>query len=276
MTTTAMMISTAMIQSRRKIHGFTPLLKQSLPPKSNRDRPPFWAAFLCLLKMQPLFRCAWHGSRYVSHVKAVATWIRECDEAAFRRILQPYPEVECWNARTQKVPVDIAGLLLTGGEDISREYLRQPVPDPSLIEDANPARDAWEFPALRKALHARLPILAICRGLQVLNVELGGTLHLDIPNHDNDKFNNVQPLRYAPEASIQFARVNSSHHQALDRLGHGLHVEAWHRDDNVVEQARLDNYPFCLAVQYHPERDALYQPLFDSFVEHLTREAAWA
>ena len=209
-------------------------------------------------------------------LKAVATWIRECDEAAFCRILSPYPDFRTYNARTEKVPEDISGLLLTGGEDISQEFLHQPVPDPKLIEDANPARDEWEFPALQKALAAGLPVLAICRGLQVLNVVLGGTLHLDIPGHDSSKFDNVQPLRYAEEASVRFERVNSSHHQALDQLGRGLRVEAWHAGDNTIEQARLDDYPFCLAVQYHPERDALYQPLFDLFAAQVLREAACA
>jgi putative glutamine amidotransferase len=202
-------------------------------------------------------------------VKNVATWIRECDEAAFQRTLSVYSSIRAWNARTESVPDKIDGLLLTGGSDISLDYLRQPVPDPAVIEDADPARDAWEFPALERALQARLPIFAICRGLQVLNVALGGTLHLDIPHHDSDKFNNVQTLRYEPGAPVQIPRVNSSHHQALDRLGAGLEVEARYEKDGVIEQARLRDYPFCLAVQYHPERDPLYRPLFDAFAAQL-------
>jgi putative glutamine amidotransferase len=208
-----------------------------------------------------------------ARLKAIATWIRECDEALFQRVLELYPEISCWNARTQPVPDEIDGLLLTGGSDISRDFLRQPVPDPSLIEDADPARDAWEFPALARALAARQPIFAICRGMQVLNVALGGTLHLHIPGHDDAKYANVQELRYIPDAPIQIARVNSSHHQAIDRLGKGLRVEAWFGE--VIEQVRLENYPFALGVQYHPERDPLYRPLFDSFAEQVTREAAW-
>jgi putative glutamine amidotransferase len=60
--------------------------------------------------------------------------------------------------------------------------------------------------------------------------------------------------------------VNSSHHQALDQLGTGLVVEARNTGDEIIEQARLRDYPFGLGVQYHPERDPLYQPLFDAFV----------
>ena len=208
-------------------------------------------------------------------LKSIVSWIRECDEAAFARRLAAYPEVRCWNARTESVPETFDGLLLTGGEDISEAFLRQPVPNPKLIEGLNPARDEWEFGILAKALEARLPILAICRGLQVLNVARGGTLHLDIPGHDNDKFNNVQALRLADETTVRFERVNSSHHQALDRLGEGLQVEAWHADDGTIEQARLADYPFALGAQYHPERDELYRPFFDAFVEQLLREPAW-
>lgn len=161
------------------------------------------------------------------------------------------------------------GLLLTGGSDISAEFLRQPIPDLRLIEDPDPLRDAWEFPATAKALEQRLPLLAICRGLQVLNVFLGGTLHLDIPNHDNAKTENIQELRYEPEAQYRFPKVNSSHHQALAQLGSGLVVEAWCAADDVIEQARLVDYPWGFGVQYHPERDPLYQTLFQAFTDQI-------
>lgn len=202
-------------------------------------------------------------------MKQIATWIRECDAAPFDQVFRSYPDVRLWNARTEAVPEYFDGLLLTGGSDISREFLRQPVPDPRLIEDPDPARDAWEFAIVPRALRQRLPLFAICRGLQVLNVALGGTLHLDIPNHDKLKFQNVQPLRYANDAALQITRVNSSHHQALDRLGADLKIEAWCADDDVIEQTRLCDYPFGLGVQYHPERDPLYHSLFDAFVDHV-------
>jgi putative glutamine amidotransferase len=207
-------------------------------------------------------------------LKSIASWIRECDEPAFKRVLGEYPDVRCWNARTETVPEEIAGLLLTGGSDISEKYLRQPVPDPALIEDADPERDAWEFAALAQNLQARKPLLAICRGLQVLNVALGGTLHLHVPGHDDNKFDNVQPLRYEDGAWVRFDRVNSSHHQTLDRLGTGMEIEARCAEDGVIEQAHLRDYPFALAVQYHPERDPLYRPLFDLFIERVRKEPA--
>jgi len=207
-------------------------------------------------------------------LKQIATWIRECDMAPFERVFGAYPGVRFRNVQTETVPEQIDGLLLTGGSDISLEYLRQPVSDPRLIKDPDPARDAWEFAIVPRAIQQRIPLFAICRGLQVLNVALGGTLHLDIPNHDKLKFQNVQPLRYANGAPIQIPRVNSSHHQALDQLGTGLEIEAWCADDNVIEQARLRDYPFGLGVQYHPERDPLYQPLFDAFIRHVQHPAS--
>jgi len=202
-------------------------------------------------------------------LKYIATWIRECDADPFERVFRFHSGVRFWNARTDAPPESIHGLLLTGGSDISQEFLRQPVPDSRLIEDPDPARDAWEFDIVSRTIEQRLPFFAICRGLQVLNVALGGTLHLDIPNHDKFKFQNVQPLRYANGAPIQIPRVNSSHHQALDQLGPGMEIEAWCADDDVIEQVRLRDYPFGLGVQYHPERDPLYHPLFDSFVHHV-------
>ena len=209
-------------------------------------------------------------------MKHIATWIREGNAAAFDGVFGAYPDIRFWNARTEAAPDHVDGLLLTGGTDISREFLRQPVPDPSLIKEPDPARDAWEFDVVPRVLQQRLPLFAICRGLQVLNVALGGTLYLDIPNHDKPelKFQNVQPLRYANGASLQIPRVNSSHHQALDELGTGLEIEAWCADDNVIEQVRLRDYPFGLGVQYHPERDPLYHALFDAFIRHVEHPAS--
>jgi putative glutamine amidotransferase len=208
-------------------------------------------------------------------LKHIATWIRECDEANFGRVFGSFPEVQLWNERTGSVPWEhMDGLLLTGGSDISLDFLRQPVPDARLIEDPDPARDAWEFEAVEKTLRQRLPLLAICRGLQVLNVALGGTLHLDIPNHARAeaKYGNIQELRYAKGVPKPFPKVNSSHHQAVARPGAGLKVEAWCADDEVIEQARLADYPFGLGVQYHPERDPLYQPLFEAFVNQVEQK----
>lgn len=199
------------------------------------------------------------------------TWVRECDQSDFGRFYRPDLQVQ--NARLQTcVPAEQAdGLLLSGGPDIAMEFLRQEVADSSLIQDPDPERDAWEMQMLKAFLEAGKPILAVCKGMQLLNVALGGTLHLDIPGHNRpeDKRNNVQPLRHASGTAYRFERVNSSHHQAIDRLGAGLKVEAWSSADDVIEQVRLEGHRFVLGVQYHPERDLLYTPLFEGFFNEL-------
>jgi putative glutamine amidotransferase len=165
------------------------------------------------------------------------------------------------------------GLLLTGGSDITPEFLRQKNVDPNLIDkdDLDPKRDQWEFDAISKATKRELPILAICRGIQVLNVALGGTLKLDIPGHrlPAQKEQDIQPLRFDGKAKHRFENVNSSHHQAIDRLADGFEVEAWCADDDIIEQVRLRDYPFALAVQYHPERGKIYDALFEDFFERV-------
>jgi putative glutamine amidotransferase len=205
-------------------------------------------------------------------VKHIATWVEANAWPHFEKIFAAYPDLLLWNARIGMAPDRPDGLLLTGGFDIGGDYLRQPVPDPSLIQNPQPDRDAWEFYYLPKALARRLPVFAICRGAQVLNVALGGTLHLDIPGHADFRYDNVQPLEYVDGAELRTPKVNSSHHQALDQLGEGIELEARHAGDGIVEQVRLRDYPFGLGVQYHPERDILYQPLFDAFVDAVRRQ----
>jgi putative glutamine amidotransferase len=199
----------------------------------------------------------------------LATWLRAKDEKWFGPFFTKHPEIEICDAR--KAEVDIAhvdGLLLTGGSDIAPEFLKQPVRDRSVLEkDVDPVRDRWEFAAVDQALARGLPILAICKGIQVMNVALGGTLKLDIPGHKlpEQKEHDIQQLRFDASANHRFEKVNSAHHQAIDRPGEGLEVEAWCATDDIIEQVRLRDYPFALGVQYHPERGKIYDVLFEDF-----------
>ncbi|PYJ70180.1 MAG: gamma-glutamyl-gamma-aminobutyrate hydrolase family protein [Verrucomicrobia bacterium] len=203
----------------------------------------------------------------------LATWIRPKDTKWFHPMFAKHPEIKVWNGRNRHVRLDqIDGLLLTGGSDISPEFLRQKVADPSVInKDIDPERDRWEFQAVQEALARGLPILAICKGLQVFNVALGGTLKLDIKGHNlpEQRHRDVQPLRSARRALHRFSKVNSAHHQAIEHLGDKLEVEAWAVHDGVIEQVRLRKYPFGLAVQYHPERSRIYESLFEDFFARL-------
>src|SRR2546421_8348722 len=129
----------------------------------------------------------------------VATWIRAKDEKWFRRAFAKHPNVRLWNARMQQVPLEkMQGLLLSGGADVAPEFLHQPVPDPSILDtDMEPERDRWEFAATKDALERRLPIFAICKGMQLFNVAVGGTPGLDIPGHNapGRKEHNNPPVR---------------------------------------------------------------------------------
>jgi putative glutamine amidotransferase len=205
-------------------------------------------------------------------MKTVATWMREKDEALFACAFTFAPQVQLLNARTSAIdPTFADALLLTGGGDVGPQFLAQPIPDPSPILGVDSARDQWEFAALQSFFRLDRPILAICRGHQVLNVALGGTLMLDIPDHGlpEQSHQNVQRLRHAVgvPASRTFPGVNSSHHQAVDRLGVDLEIEAWCVSDGIVEQMRHRSHPWCVGVQYHPERHPSYEALFRSFIE---------
>jgi putative glutamine amidotransferase len=205
----------------------------------------------------------------------LATWLREKDEKWFQPFFAKHLEVEICDARKGDVAIASAdGLLLTGGSDIAAEFLKQPVPDPSLLEkDVDPVRDRWEFAAVDQALSRGLPVLAICKGMQLFNVALGGTLKLDIPGHKlpEQKEHDIQPLRSDVSAKHRFEKVNSSHHQAVDQLGNGLQVESWCAADDIIEQIRLRDYPFALGVQYHPERGKIYDSLFQDFFDRINK-----
>jgi putative glutamine amidotransferase len=129
-------------------------------------------------------------------------------------------------------------------------------------------RDEAELALVRRALDDGLPFLGICRGLQVLNVALGGTLHQHVPDVVGDARHCPEPgvfgrlpvtvaagSRLAKAVGAQELTVPHYHHQAVDRLGAGLTACAW-SGDGLVEAAELDDHPFALGVQWHPEADA--------------------
>ena len=215
-------------------------------------------------------------SASTTHIRAMprlTTWLREKDEKWFAQFFAKHPEIEVCNALKGDVSVAEAdGLLLTGGSDIAPEFLQQPIPDLNVLEkDVDAARDRWEFAAVQQALVRGLPILSICKGMQLFNVALGGTLQLDIVGHKlpEQKDHDIQKLRFDLNAAHRFEKVNSSHHQAVDSLGKGLVAEGWCAEDDIIEQIRLRNYPFALGVQYHPERGKIYDALFEDFFSRL-------
>lgn len=160
----------------------------------------------------------------------------------------------------------VTGLVLSGGEDVDPSlYGQEPHPE---LGPVNCARDTTELALLAAARERALPTLAICRGVQLLNVGLGGTLVQDLPSqrsevhaHDLDDLRDarvhtvlVEPTsRLAAIVGDRSLRVNSVHHQAIDRLGDRLRPNAW-AEDGVVEGVESDDPQWwMLGVQWHPE-----------------------
>lgn len=157
----------------------------------------------------------------------------------------------------------IAGLLLTGGSDVNPAlYGEEPGPDTDAPDDE---RDAVECALIEAALRTDLPVLAICRGLQILNVYHGGSLvqHLGpVERHrvrSEERGTPAHPVEILPDtllasiAETGLWHVNSRHHQAVARLGRGLRISARDRDDAMVEAVERPDCRFVLGVQWHPE-----------------------
>jgi anthranilate synthase component 2/putative glutamine amidotransferase len=157
------------------------------------------------------------------------------------------------------------GLILAGGGDIDPvRYGEDPHEKTAYIREF---RDDAEFALVDAAVAARLPMLAICRGLEVLNVARGGTLHQHLPDIVGTNDHSPALGRYGRLAAhlipgTRLAKIFERddvdgahyHHQAINRLGDGLTVAA-RSSDGVIEAVELDDHPFCLAVQWHPEMD---------------------
>jgi putative glutamine amidotransferase len=184
----------------------------------------------------------------------------------------------------------VDGVLLTGGLDV----------DPALYGEAAhpttnvaPERDRFEIPLAKAAVERNVPLLAICRGVQVLNVAAGGTLVQDIPstvttdlNHSIDlpKDHQAHAVAIAPGSTLASAlgaaapadtcTVNSRHHQAVGTVADGFVASAV-SPDGVVEAIERPASAFCVGVQWHPEnfwRSGEFAGLFDAFVAAATRD----
>lgn len=176
------------------------------------------------------------------------------------------------------------GVLLSGGGDLDpARYGGRPHPK---VYDVHPQRDALELTLARLAVERSMPLLGICRGIQVLNVALGGTLYEDLATqkphalpHRRDPRNErtllahevtVEPeSRLAAILGVTRLPVNSLHHQGIRDLAPGLRATA-HAPDGLVEGVEVPGHPFALAVQWHPEwlydADPRMAALFRAFV----------
>lgn len=201
-------------------------------------------------------------------------------------------QATCDTAAIDEMIASIDGLLLSGGVDIDPAYYGEP-PHPMLGE-VNAVRDTFEMALIERAVARRMPILGVCRGMQVLNVALGGSLWQDLPSQvpsvvahkvsepraaaAHDVY--IEPgTKSAEVIGVTSLGVNSRHHQAVKKIAPCLTATAW-SPDAVIEM--LDGYPDLpiLAVQWHPENFVAADPtnsmlrFFTSLVEQARRTTA--
>ena len=189
----------------------------------------------------------------------------------------------------------IDGLMLTGGDDVMPSRYGETAHE--TVVEAEPGRDEFEIALVTEARARELPLFAICRGIQVLNVACGGTLVQDIPSEVRGalphslKIPPHEPYSLAHEvwldkdtllsrlmgerlSDADSCEVNSRHHQAVKDVARGFKVSAT-APDGVIEAIEDPAARFCLGVQWHPEnfwRTGEFRPLFEAFVEAASRQ----
>lgn len=195
-----------------------------------------------------------YGARYADRVEPYRKALRDAG-------VEPVePGTDAWD-----------GVLLCGGSDIDpAHYGEDPAPE---LGQTDPPRDVYELDIVWSALQRDVPVLAICRGMQLLNVACGGTLQQHIEGHRNVTHT------VAVEAGSRLAAitgesrfpVNSRHHQAVGEVGDGLQVTA--RAEGIVEALEMPGKRFVVGVQWHPEdrvqTDAPDRALFEAFAASL-------
>ncbi len=182
------------------------------------------------------------------------------------------------------------GLLLTGGEDIYPKWYGQEQ-DTSKCGSFSMKRDTLEFYLLKTGIKRKMPLLGVCRGHQLINVAMGGTLYVDLPSDINSNVNHrIEDWQNCYHdvqiydngllgkiSKIDIGEVNSNHHQAVNRLAEGLRVHAIANDGVIESIGWTDtiNKPFMLGVQWHPERmdttSALSTPIIRKFIDEATK-----
>ena len=203
------------------------------------------------------------GSRRTQHVLLGTPYVQAIEQFDAAAVLV----TPAHRAESREQLLELAhGLVLTGGEDVApSRYGEDPHPE---LGTVNFARDEMEFALLQGALERRMPVLAICRGMQLLNVALGGTLYQDLPSqrdgdllHEqqagvNDRWHQARVEEGSRMAEIfgsPMLHINSFHHQGVRDLAPTLRARAW-ADDGLVEAVEAPDHPWVFGVQWHPER----------------------
>jgi putative glutamine amidotransferase len=184
------------------------------------------------------------------------------------------------NADADQLLDVVDGLILAGGRDID------PATYGAEREEATDVphtlRDAFEIALAKRAMERDIPLLGVCRGMQLMNVARGGTLVQDLPAHLGHRRTvgtfdgNDHPVRLAPGSLAALAAGEehhgtlSHHHQGIERIGEGLEVSGWSDDDDLPEALEDPGLRFALGVQWHPEADP-DSPVIAALVEAARR-----
>lgn len=226
--------------------------------------------------MKPIIGLTMHAS--VGKLEVNTSYITSIERAGGIPICIPYVAQE----EEQALLAKLDGLLVIGGNDLDPAFYNQQ--PHALLGEVVSKRDSSDLSLVKKALEMDLPMLAICRGHQVLNVALGGTLIQDIPaqvagahlhaqraaRHEVSHSVQLLPGKLQTIVNAAEIRINSFHHQAVDVVGEGLNVAAVALD-GVIEALELPSKTYCISVQWHPEElsaENMYaKRLFESFIE---------
>lgn len=191
----------------------------------------------------------------------------------------------------EQIVGSLHGVLVSGGDDLDPATYGE---EPTASKRYDAEVDRFEIAVVEAARRQKKPLLAICRGLQLLNVAMGGTLAQEVTSPDGvhasftdettpeEMSARRHVVHFDPESILaeiyeaNEAKVNTLHHQGIGRIGDGLIVEA-RADDGLVEAARFDGDWWALGVQWHPERmDGEHQRVFAAFREAIQRSASAA
>lgn len=228
----------------------------------------------CLFHEDPT-RPVFHGKPLYYLLRPMASWIASESAPEHRALVYLIPDpTETAGVTANDIASDLDGLVLQGGVDMSPTSYGEEPKRPEWSGDA--ARDAYEIALVRSMIDAEKPVLGICRGHQVVNVALGGTLHQDIVDGiEGARVHREAALYEAHAHEIVFepgawldrlypgvsrATVNSVHHQAVKDLGDGVRVVARSEQDGVIEAIAVDGPAWVRGVQWHPELTSPDEP----------------
>ncbi|MBU3914913.1 gamma-glutamyl-gamma-aminobutyrate hydrolase family protein [bacterium] len=214
-------------------------------------------------------------NEFILHVKYVESVRRACGIP----ILIPTGEM-----RIAALLDRIDGIILSGGGDIKPDFYGGKSHE--TIYNVDLERDETEIRITKEIIKRTIPILAICRGMQVINTVLGGTLHAHLPDIYGENISHRLPSREPIEhivtvndATKLFSilkesdmRVASSHHQSIQKLADGLIITA-ESEDGVIEAIEKEDHPWLIGVQWHPELTAKSDPLQQKLFDHLVQTA---